>query len=68
MDHITLVDDALAWCRFGTVFRQCEVFRRGAKHYIKNGPSYIRICDKLGSEWITTDSKVKVLEIEGIEL
>lgn len=46
MDHITKVNDALAWCRFGLTFRQCDVYSRGEKYFIKYGSSFVRICEK----------------------
>lgn len=68
MEHITKIDDALAWCRFGKMFRQCDVYKRGEKHYLKHGAGFIRICEKWDSEWLTTNADIKVLEVEGVTL
>ena len=68
MEHITKLDDALAWCRFGVTNRQCEIYKRGEKHYLKHGSGYVRICEKFGNEWLTTVPTIKVLEVEGVSL
>lgn len=68
MNHITKLDDALAWCRFGATFRQCEIYKRGETHYLKHGLGFVRICEKFGNEWLTTVPTIKVLEIEGVWL
>ena len=68
MNHITKVDDALAWCRFGATFRQCDVYKRGEKHYLKSGSGFVRIVEKFGNEWLTTVPTIKVLEVEGVSL
>jgi hypothetical protein len=68
MNHIAKIDDALAWCRFGSIYKQCDVYKRGDKHYLKHGSGYIRICEQYGDEWLTTVPTIKVLEVEGLEL
>lgn len=66
MDHMSLVEDASAWVRLKRgIFKQVEIYQRGKRCYIKHGAGFVRICERFGDVWQTSNPDIKVLEIEG---
>lgn len=44
---------------------QLDIYSRGSQVFIKTGSGFLRISDKLGDAYLTSNTEYKVIELEG---
>lgn len=64
MDRLTPVPDAQAFVIAAGVYKQVDVYSRGAHIYVPHGGGFVRVCHNFGDGWPTTHPKVRVLEFD----
>lgn len=47
----------------GRVFKQSKVYSRAGKLYIAALGGYVKICAKLGNDWVTSNPNLTVIDI-----
>lgn len=64
MESFKPIPDGRAIIRMkGGLLKEVNLFSRGGRVFIPMLGGYIRICARLGDEWLTADSRAKVIDI-----
>lgn len=64
MELFTVIEEAQAIIRTkGGVFKQTKLYHRTGKVYIGVGNGFIRVCNKFGETWGTTNPAVTVIDM-----
>lgn len=65
--EITKIEGAKAFiCKRGGLFSERDVYARGGRVYVPYMGGFIRVCAKLGGEWVTSKSHVTVTDFKPV--